>query len=76
MTSKKKKFLIPDFEARSVALVAQSLLVTRVQRAVPVPPARATRLGPLLLDYAVKHAISPPCMAASLPLTEELAFAG
>lgn len=54
----KKKYLIDDFEARSVALIAGSLLVPRARRAATVSPAKPKprRIAPLLLGYAAARA--------------------
>ena len=52
----KKKYLIDDFEARSVALIADSLLVPRARRVATVSPSKPRRIAPLLLGYAAARA--------------------
>lgn len=52
----KKKYLITDFEDRSVALIAQSVLVRRASRRATVPAPKAGLMAPLLLGYAAARA--------------------
>jgi hypothetical protein len=58
----KKKYLIDDFEARSVALIADSVLVRRAPRAAASaaikPKASVTPrlMAPLFLGYAAARA--------------------
>jgi hypothetical protein len=54
----KKKYLITDFEARSVALIAQRVLVRRAPRTAPtsVVSSKPGLMAPLLLGYAAARA--------------------
>lgn len=58
----KKKYLIDDFEARSVALIADCVLVRRASRAAasvltkPNVSVKPRLMAPLLLGYAAARA--------------------